>query len=278
MKKSGFVRILLATDGSEQAQAATEATASFARTSGAAVRVFHVSDVAEHAEADRLINEAIKRLRLSGIDADGELGRADQSHVAVAVAEAAREFDADLVVVGSRGLSDWQSLTRHGVSHNVLCAVDCPVLVVRGKSGPAWFEPPRVLLAIAGGDDVATGVRAAIAAAAPPDSRVRVLHVAQAIFGAQGYAYVEPVEEINATIDAATAMLRDAGLESDAVVAEAGPVARVVAQAAADWKADVIVMGSSRMRDLPGMLFGSVTHDLLRVTQTPVLVAERARE
>jgi nucleotide-binding universal stress UspA family protein len=277
MSKIGYARILLATDGSEQAQAAAAVTASFARTSGALVRVLHVSDVATHLEADLLIRAAVKQLRASGVEADGELSRADHGHVAAAVAEAAREFDADLVVVGSRGLSDWQSLTRHGVSHNVLRGVDCPVLIVRSKSAPAWFEPARVLLAIAGGDDVAPSVHAAIAAAAAPESRVRVLHVAQTIFGAQGYAYVEPDDEITATLDSATAMLQDAGFAAEAVVAEPGPVARVVAKAAADWQADIIVIGSSRMSDLPGLLFGSVTHELLRATETPVLVAERVR-
>jgi nucleotide-binding universal stress UspA family protein len=276
MKSAGFVRILLATDGSDQARAATEVTARFARTSAATVRVLHVSDMPAHVDSDLLIHQTVKGLRAFGIEADGQLGRADHNHVAAAVAEAARAFRADLVVVGSRGLGDWQSLTRHGVSHNVICGVDCPVLIVRGTTAPAWLEPPRILVAVAGGDDVAPSVRAALAAATP-DAKVRVLHVAQAIFGAQGYAYVEPDADIKETIAVATATLRAAGFEPEAVVAEPGPVARVVAEAAAEWKADVIVIGSSRMSDLPGLLFGSVTHDLLRATKTPVLVAERVR-
>jgi nucleotide-binding universal stress UspA family protein len=287
MKNVGFNRILLATDGSEQADAAVAVTASFARASGAAVRVVHiwnlevhhrhgVWDVETRSEALKLIAEAVNRLRAFGIEANGEVGWADNSHVASAVAEVARRFDADLVVVGSRGLSDWQSLVRHGVSHGVLCAVDCPVLIVRSKSAPDVSAPTRILLAIAGGDDLAPGVRAAVAAASGAESKVRVVHIAQAIFGVQGFSYVEPDEEIKATIASATGMLKDFGVATDSLVAE-GPVARVVADAAAAWQADVIVIGSSRMTDIAGMLLGSVTHDLLRATDRPVLVAERIR-
>lgn len=281
-----FRRIVLATDGSEQSEAAVAVAASFARAAGAIVRVAHVWslevhhrhgvwDVEMRSEADRLITDAVNRLRALGVDADGELSRADNNHVAAAIAEVARGFNADLVVIGSRGLTDWQSIVQHGVSHNVLSALDCPVLIVRGALDTAIYEPKRVLVAVAGGEDVARTMHAAIEVAAAAGSKVRVLHVAQTVFGAQGFAYVEPQEEIDATIKVAADMLRGAGIDGEALVAETGPVAKVVAQAAASWPADLIVIGSSRMSDLPGLLLGSVTHDLLRATDRPVLVAER---
>ncbi|HEV2139816.1 MAG TPA: universal stress protein, partial [Candidatus Dormibacteraeota bacterium] len=59
----------------------------------------------------------------------------DNGHIAEALAEAADQYHADLVVVGSRGLSDWQSLVlAHSVSHQLLTKVDCPVLIVKGPS------------------------------------------------------------------------------------------------------------------------------------------------
>jgi nucleotide-binding universal stress UspA family protein len=288
MKNHGFGRILLATDGSEQAEAAVAVAASFALASNAAVRVEHVWslevhhrhgvwDVEMRSEADRLIRAAVSRLRAVGVEADGELSRADHKHVAAAVGEAARQFKADLVVVGSRGLTDWKALLDNSVSHNLLRSVDCPVLIVRGKPSRVPFRPRRVLLAIAGGDDVTPAVRAAIAAASADGSTVRVLHVAQAFVGAQGFSYFEPEEEIQATVTTATDMLQAAGIATDSVVAKPGSVAQVVADAAAAWQADVIVIGSSRMSDVAGVLFGSVTHDLLRATERPVLVAERIR-
>lgn len=288
MKDHGFERILLATDESEQAEAAVAVAASFALSSQASVRVIHVWnlevhhrhgvwDVETRSEAARLIAAAVNRLRELGVEADGEVGRADHNHVGAAIAESAREFNADLVVIGSRGLSDWQAMWQHSVSQAVLSSVDCPVLIVRGTKPAGVHKPQRVLLALAGGDDVDRGVRAAIAAASAPGSCVLVLHVPQAIFGAQGFAYIEPDQDVRYTVETATAMLRAAGVPAESRVAESEQVARLVADAAAQWKADVIVVGASRVGDLTSLLFGSVTHDLLRGTDIPVLVAERAR-
>jgi nucleotide-binding universal stress UspA family protein len=132
------------------------------------------------------------------------------------------------------------------------------------------------VLAVAGGDDVAHATHAAIAAASAACSKVLVIHVPQAVIGVQGLAYVEPDEEIAETLKRATGMLEDAGVSAEAMVARPGPVAQVVAETAAGWRADVIVIGSSRMGDLGSILLGSVTHDLLRVAKQPVLVAERS--
>lgn len=288
MEKHGFGRILLATDGSEPAKAAEAVVASFATPPHAAVRVVHVWnmevhpdhghwDVETHHEAEALIRASIKRLRAAGVDADGELCHADSDHIASAVAESARRFDAGLVVVGARGLSDWQSLLRHSVSHQLMTTVECPLLVVRQSPNEPGSNARRVLLAIAGGDDIAPAVHAATAAATTPGSRVLVVHVAQALYGGTGFAYVEPQEEIAATIKTATEMLQAAGVETDAFVAPTGHVADVLRATAARWEADVIVIASSRAGDLASIVFGSVAHQLLRGGGKPVLLAARGR-
>lgn len=287
-KTKGFMRILLATDGSEQAKAAEDVAIAFAHASSGAVRVVHVWNLEVHhrhgywdvevrTEAEGLVNSAVERMKAAGIEADREICRADSDHVAAAVAGAARDYQADLVIAGSRGLSDWQSIRRHSVSHQLLCVIDCPVLIVRGRSSAAGHDAQRILLAIAGGDDLVPGVRAAVAAAAAPGSEVMVVHVAQAIVGVQGFAYIESDGEIRETIRQALDRLKDAGIEADGMVGQPGPVAQVVADVAAMWKADVIVIGSSRMGDIGSMLLGSVTHQLLRSTERPVLVAERVK-
>lgn len=283
---SRFNRILLATDGSEQAQAAVAATIAFASPS-ATVRVVHVCnlevrhrhgawDIEVRSEAETLVDANVARLLAAGLIAQREICRADGDHIAAAIAVSAKEFKADLLVVGSRGLSDWQSMRQHSVSHQLLCAVDCPILIVRAPVDAHNDMGRRILLAIAGGSDLAPGVKAAVAAATMPGSIVMVVHVPQALFGAQGFAFVESEEEIEATMAQALQLLEDAGVEAQGMVAHAGPVARAVADIAESWKADLIVSGSSRMGDLGSMFLGSVSHDLLRATDRPVLIAERA--
>ena len=285
--KTSFRRIVLATDASGQAEAAGHVAAAMAVASGAAVRVVHCWNLEVHhrhgawdaetrAEAETLIADAVERLRTLGVTADGQLVRADRGHVSAAIAEAVRGFDADLVVVGSRGLSEWRSLFDGSLSHELLRAVDCPALIVREDAASLLHEPVRVMVAVAGGDDVAPAVKAAIAtAAATPGSRVLVAHVAQAQFNDAGWVYMERSEEIETTLESAVSMLRQAGIAAESKVARPGAVAHTLARIAWEWQADVIVIGSSRMSDLAGIVFGSVTHDLLRETQRPVLVAER---
>jgi nucleotide-binding universal stress UspA family protein len=280
-----FERILLATDGSEASKAAVDATIAIAKSPTAKVRVAHVWNLEVHhrhshwdievrSEAEKLVDVTVERLFHAGVIAEREICRADSKHVAAAIACAANAFEADLVVIGSRGLSDWQSLTQHSVTHQLLCGLDCPVLIVRGSASGAPMKVSKLLLAIAGGDDLAPGVRAAVAVA-HPNASVMVVHVAQAIIGVQGFAYLESGDEIRQTMAQACQLLGDAGVEVHGMVAHQGPVAKAVAEIATDWNADLIVIGSSRMGDIGSLFLGSVSHELLHITHQPVLIAER---
>jgi nucleotide-binding universal stress UspA family protein len=280
-----FERILLATDGSDASLAAVDATIAIAKSPSAKVRVAHVWNLEVHhrhgfwdiemrREAQKLVDATVERLLRAGVIAEREIDRADSNHVAAAIALSAREFKADLVVLGSRGLSDWQSMTRHSVSHELLCAVDCPLLIVRGRAAGSGVKVSKVVLAIAGGDDLAPAARAAVAVA-EPDASVMVVHVAEAIVGALGFAYVESEDEIRETMSHASDLLLAANVNVQGTVARQGPVAKAVAEIATDWDADLIVVGSSRMSDIGSLFLGSVSHDLLHMTDRPVLIAER---
>jgi nucleotide-binding universal stress UspA family protein len=286
--KKGFDRILLATDGSEQAQSAVDITIALAHDSPAKVRVVHVWNLEVHRrpghlevefrdDAERLLGATVGRLRRHGVLADQEICRADSDHVAQALTAAAKEFAADLVVTGSRGFSDWQSMFKHSVSHQLLMTLDCPVLIVRGRGAGVSRNEKRVLLAVAGGDDIATGVHAAIAAAASAGSRVLVVHVAQLLFGPQGFAYVESEEDAEATLAQAITLIRDAGVAAEGMVAHGAPVGEAVSTIARAWSADLIVVGSRRMGDFASLVLGSVSHSLLHSSEHPVLVAKRVR-
>ena len=286
MKRPRFSRIILATDGSPESDAAVDWTIAFAKAAAASVDVVHVWNLGVHhrhgvwdvetrSEAESLMNETVTDLSAAGIPAVGQVMHADVTHVAAAIAETARQSQADLVVVGSRGISDWQSMIQHSVSHQLLCALHCPLLIVHAKPDSSKNGFQRVLAAIAGADDVLPAIRAAMAAASEPGTEVLVVHVAQSFVGAHGFAYVEPEEEIHATLEQATSLLNEAGIVCKAMIAHAGPVAQVVAKIAAEWRADVIVIGSSRTGDLGSIILGSVTHDLLRASKRALLVAER---
>jgi nucleotide-binding universal stress UspA family protein len=280
-----FERIFLATDGSEQSQAAVDATIAIAKSPTVLVKVAQVwnlevhhrhgrRDVEVRSEVQRLVDATVMRLLSAGVIAEPQIIRADSNHVAAAIAVEAKEFGADLVVVGSRGLSEWRSLAQHGISHQLLSAVECPLLIARARPGGAPGKVAKIVMAIAGGDDLAPAARAAVAVA-PPDASVMVVHVTQALFRVEGSGYVELNDEIRETMSRACQLLTDAGITVEGTVAHHGPVASVVAEIAEDYNADLIVIGSSRIGDVGSLFLGSVSHELLHMTDPPVLVAER---
>jgi nucleotide-binding universal stress UspA family protein len=118
-------RILLASDGTPMSDAAVEMTARIAARHGAHVAIIGAHDheapfrpgLAEHATQ---IMEATGTEPLI-LDEPGPPHRA--------VANAARHFDASLVVTGSRGLSGVSAL--RSVSERIAHAAPCSVLVVR---------------------------------------------------------------------------------------------------------------------------------------------------
>src|SRR5579859_6014735 len=271
-----FQRILLATDCSSNSAAAVDATIELARFTGTVVRVVHICTAEAGGEAETLLAGTVERLAAAGVMADREVFQADAGHVAAAISTVAQAFKADLVVLGSRGLSDWRSLFKHSVSHQVLTALDCPVLIVRTRPGGDIASTRRIMVAVAGGDDIAPAVRAAAAVARARRCSVLAIHVEHAIVSPIG-AYFESDTEAKRTIEQAVGELRAAGVEAEGVVAPSGPVATTLAMVAEQWQADLIVTGSSRMGDAASLVLGSVSHKLLHESDVPVLIAERVK-
>lgn len=105
-----FRRIMVAVDNSGTDRRSVLTAAEMAALTGASVRVLHVdpSDVVydtvvgmeDDATAHKALDDAVEVLREHGVAADGELVDSLLSDVAGAIAEAARRYDADLIVLG----------------------------------------------------------------------------------------------------------------------------------------------------------------------------------
>ena len=69
----------------------------------------------------------------------------------------------------------------------------------------------------------------------------------------------------------------EAGIHDVAYVpVAASGVPREIVHEARTWNADLIVIGSRRLSDLASLLLGGLDHELIRLSDRPVLVAERA--
>jgi len=136
-----FEKILLAVDGSEHSKRATGVAAEIAKISGGEVLVFHVREVemsrAPEAaaetprEATDLVNGVVHELKQQGVNARADARSAPFGRAAHDIVEESKAWGADLVVMGSRGLSDFSALLVGSVAHKVLHLADCPVMIVK---------------------------------------------------------------------------------------------------------------------------------------------------
>jgi nucleotide-binding universal stress UspA family protein len=146
-----FKHILVAIDGSDYSQHALPVAIETAKRFDADLFVFHVAEhdrgraaafvVESPAEATRLVADAVKTAKDAGVDAKGELADRAAGHVAAAIVETAAAHDIDLIVMGSRGLSDAQGIMLGSVTHKVIQTADAPVLVARKQKSPVKAEP-----------------------------------------------------------------------------------------------------------------------------------------
>ena len=138
-------RILLATDGSREAQLAATTAADLAKSTGSELHLIHVGEVpvvyhperhgyrAEYEEHERearqLLEAQVERMKAAGVtvaQAHLRMGRADEEIVVLA-----EELGADLVAMGSRGLGGVRRGLMGSVSDSVVRHAHCPVLITR---------------------------------------------------------------------------------------------------------------------------------------------------
>ena len=136
-----FDVIVWATDGSPSAEAALPFAAGLAKSGGARLVIVHVDELvpsrggAYHLQADETdvvagVEGHLAKLRGEGVDVHLELRQAGSGGAAHIIADAAREADADLIVVGTRGHGSVAGLILGSVTHRLLHLAPCPVLVV----------------------------------------------------------------------------------------------------------------------------------------------------
>ena len=136
-----FERILVAVDGSPKSEKTILIALDLADRYGSAVTIVHVReyeryegsdvDMGPPIPAEELVDDVLTRFRDKGIEAHGEIRRASSGDTPEQIVEIARTAEAELIVLGSRGMSEWKSLLLGGVANKVVQHATCPVLLVR---------------------------------------------------------------------------------------------------------------------------------------------------
>lgn len=260
--------LLFAADRSAASRAALLAVAGLAVGGKTDVVVLHVDDRNQPQEGLALVTGITEGLIALAVTARSEVHSTKRGHVGQEIAAAAVEYGADLVVLGSRGRSDLGGLLLGSVAHEVLELASCPVLLVRAGRR-ASGRRQRVLLAVAGDEDLGEliGVTGSVAEL---EARVLVLHLLAAGDGLLQLALSTQLVERIVT------GLRKRGVHARGRVrASTRSPGEEIAKTALVYGADLIVMGSRRLPQLSALLRGSVSHQVMYLSDRPLLVAAR---
>ena len=290
-------KILVATNGSKDANLAVRAAVDLSERTEAELHVVHARherqalplarpglaypsleaisyhDTCER-EAERLLEEQLGMIR----DAGGNVAEAHlrDGRPGDEIAALAEELKAGLVVVGSRGAGPVKRLVTGSVSEGVVSLAPCPVLVVRGGEG-VW--PPSTVVV---GDDSSTEAKRAgeLAAAIGRLFGARTLLVwayPAAIVRVKRTSRVrrseEPLRRGNEYLkERATELEHVLGKLPETKVTLADP-ATAIQEATEEYGAQTLVaVGRRGLNKVKRFALGSVSADVLRAVSTPVLI------
>jgi nucleotide-binding universal stress UspA family protein len=292
------VRILAAIDGSSDAKAAIAWLGRLPLPGDQTIKVvtvvvppigFAELDTARAvraeliAEARRLVDNTASELRIGGGSAEGEaIFERDPRGAIVA---AAREWGADLIVMGARGLGAVARFFLGSVSLAVARRAPCPVLVCKGS--------PRDLNTITVALDGSNHARQALewltgVFGLPPSIRLRLLGVVAVqhypsstptILGSALAAAVADLKadrraRIEAQLSAAAASLRSRLPAVETAVLTGEPRDMILSDIERRG-ADLVVLGARGLGRVRRLLLGSVSESVLTHAVCSVLIVRR---
>ncbi len=218
-----------------------------------------------------LLSDAVSRLGLEPTEVNTILRQGDTKQTVLTVAD---ELDADLILMGSRGLGRLQSILANSSSQYVFQLSTRPMLLVRDDLYIRHIN--RLMVGIDGtgvGDDALK--LACELARDIPGSSLTGVHI--------GHHDLAPTragaKPVNILLDQAKQRARSFGIELNALH-KTGDIGRGLCAAAVEIKADLVVIASQDRRplvakglvDLDRLLGGSVS-DYVRVhAPAPVLL------
>lgn len=290
------MRVLLATDGSDDAKVATEWLSRLPLPEPTSVRVLAVvtlprgpvevpTVLAFHDELRRrgrqLTADARAVLAARWPKVDEELREGDPREQ---VTRAAEECGADLIVVGARGLGAFKGWLLGSVSTAVVREAECPVLVVTG----ARASLARITVAVDGSPDSRAAVRFVAGWPLPASVTIRLLGVvepmqyppalmeppAPVVFAALEDDLRQRETAMRETLtEVVNALHTPARTETSVVV---GSPAERICSAANEPDVDLVVVGARGLGAVKRLLLGSVSERVLHHATCPVLVVKTA--
>jgi nucleotide-binding universal stress UspA family protein len=281
-------KILLATDGSEDARRATEAAADLAGKSGSELHVVHVwHDVPGFAHAfvkrelrrqgQEILDEQVQKIEASG----GTVTRAHLrgGRTSDEIIELSEELGVGLLVVGSRGLGTVRRILIGSHSEEIVHHARVPVLVVR-RGESAW-PPSRVIIGEDFSDDARKAGELAASIGALYGSQVLLIYAhpdlpevppgeaREAAAHELSGAREQDEERLEGRADELGELL---GSRPEVRVSDGYPAAVVLQAAHRETPPPLIAVGSRGIAGIRRTRLGSVSTKVVTASPGPVLV------
>lgn len=282
-------KILLATDGSEHALEAARFLGMLPLLSGTTVKLVCALDpriegmlaVVRREEqdwVDRVIHDTAAPLTREGVVIRAARRVGEPAHEII---NAARAAEADLVVVGSRGLSGLEGFLLGSVACNVAKHAGRPVLVGRAPK----HDLRQAVLAVDGSEHALRAAEFTGRLPLPDNTETVVVNVVRPYNPYPGLVPDDPVwfrRELKAEqqrrrrvgeecVATARERLEAAGKRAAAVVREGDPATEIL-KVAEEREADLIVSGARGASLIQGLVVGSVADRLLKAVPCSLLV------
>lgn len=276
------MRILVATDGSV---GSLEAARFLTHLHLTEAHLTVVAVTGDGADAERAAAAAKEVLGSHFSSVETQIRRGNPAEE---ILKAAGELEAELVVVGSRGLTPVARFILGSVAERVTRHSRCPVLVVRNFDGVL----DRVLLGVDGSTCSRNATRFLARFGLPEGCTVELLTVVtpdvQALTAGRSTLNASMIAELKGLLReerreaeerlrAVAAELRQAGLTTVATVRPDFPAPGILG-AAEERKADLIVLGAQGMSRFDRFLLGSVSEFVLRHAPCSVLVVRESAQ
>lgn len=236
------------------------------------------------------LNQQVSEACQTGVAASGSLLYGNPGSK---LCELAQTWDADLVVVGSRGLSGISELLIGSVSNHVIHHAPCSVLIVHAPKPSVAFSdslditelahpPQRILVAMDRSETARTSMAMALTIAKLYQAEIRLVHIldadepgmpqkllfsdSQYILQHSEFLFAEYKQEWNRFVNDWWQWLQQCVGDIEAEGVEAicdvmqGRTGQRICELAQDWQADLIVMGCRGFSGLRELVVGSVSY------------------
>jgi nucleotide-binding universal stress UspA family protein len=291
------MNILLATDGSECADVATQLLSHFNLTTEDRIIILHIiSEIPYEDEYHAQIKRVIRRVAPKILSSASDILKGVKAKVGVlekegypdtSIVESAVESEAELIVMGARGVKGVKLLFVGSVTRAVISSSPKPVLVVKRTE---WETPRKlkILFATDGSDSAVATARLLAVIPFYPDFEITILNVQKSAFYDIPERFAMEVddriketvaerrkkefEDSEIILDKAKGYLTNR-YETIKTITRFGDPSSEILSAAELLKADIIAIGCRGLTGIKGML-GSVSRNILINGESSVLIGK----